>query len=631
MKGSLKPALRERKCSYDGYVKRKVAPPEPELPPLELGRAHAFLAAQNAFTSFLEVPCSLVTRTGSWIVVYNSGAPSAVEAQSSLGPRQARNDYNHRNVSQVLDKHEALETELNGFHDLWVPIVSGARCDNLLVSGPFSRRPWSADDIRRSWRTLTGENPVTRSARFLDYARSVLRTQVLGDEELAKFQDFLRVFAELLAGRGEEQKHAERFWHQARRDFSRLPSAQLRKGALLVDPVASWTWAEGLRPWDAEELGIEALPTHVLAVLPAHPSLAAEETVDLLARTERFQLECVQLARELPSTMAARLEDTGVLLLTHVSPRLSPTQRRLQLRARAEQVQRFVRRHFGSAAFIGIGETAERVPDLHRSAREAVFAVELCVHREQPLCFYADEVDKHGKGTQGEPAARLAGRLLELFGRAEPALLDVSRMDYVRAVLQESGGRASAMRVHFEHSLFALLTLVEKRAQLEPKSLAELEGKLSEGLDTSLTTVELITVFRQWWDTLLRLESEPYAEARHLRLERARRFITDNCREPLTLAQVARHAGFSRAYFSRIFKETFGKGFERYLTEERLALAERLLRTSALPVGRISSEAGFISPAHFSAAFRRSHGVPPLAYRRANRRKTPPAKQSNHS
>jgi AraC-like DNA-binding protein len=615
-------------------VKRPSArAPEPQSaapPPLELGRAHAFLAAQNAFTSFLEVPCSLVTRTGSWIVVYNSGAPSAVEAQSSLGPRQSRSDYNQRNVSHVLETQQALETELNGFHDLWVPIVAGGRCDNLLVSGPISRRPWTADDIRRSWRQLTGENPVTHSARFLDYARSVLRTQVLGDEELGKFQEFLRVFAELLAGRGEPQKHAERFWHQARRDFSRLPSAQLRKGALLVDPVASWTWAEGLRPWDAEELGIQALPTHVLAVLPAHPSLAAEDTVDLLARTERFQLECVRLARELPNTMAARLEDTGVLLLTHVSPRLSRTQRRLQLRERSEHVQSFVRRNFGSAAFIGIGEAAERVPELHRSAREAVFAVELCVHREQPLGFYADEVKNATKAAQGEPAARLAGRLLELFGRAEPALLDLSRMDYVRAVLQESGGRASAMRVHFEHSLFALLALVDKRAQLEPKSLADLEVRLTEELDTSLTTVELITVFRKWWDTLLRLESEPYAEARKLRLERARKYITDNCREPLTLAQVARHAGFSRPYFSRIFKQTFGKGFERYLTEERLALAERLLRTSALPVGRVSSEAGFASPAHFSAAFRRSRGVSPLSYRRANRRKAPATKQSNH-
>src|SRR3954466_10701391 len=96
--------------------------------PLELGRAHAFLAAQNAFTSFLDIPCSLVTRTGSWIVVYNSGAPSVVETDSALGGRQARNEYNAAHVKQVLTSQQPLETELHGFSDLWVPIVSGGRC-----------------------------------------------------------------------------------------------------------------------------------------------------------------------------------------------------------------------------------------------------------------------------------------------------------------------------------------------------------------------------------------------------------------------------------------------------------------------------------------------------------------------
>ncbi|HVY28422.1 MAG TPA: helix-turn-helix domain-containing protein [Polyangiaceae bacterium] len=585
--------------------------------PLELGRAHAFLAAQNAFTSFLEIPCSLVTRSGSWIVVYNTGSPSVVEAQSALGKREARGKYNARHVRQALGTQRLLETELHGFCDLWVPIVSQGRCDNLLVTGPFSRKPWSAAEIRDSWQALTGERPRASDPRFLDYARRVLGTRVLGPTELTQFEDFLRVFAELLAGRGEEQKHAERFWHQARRDFSRLPSAQLKKGALFVDPVSSWTWAEGMRPWDAEELGIDALPTHVLAVLPAHPSLAAEDTLDLLVRTERFQVEAVNLARQLPNTLAARLEDTGVLLVTHVSPRLSRTQRRLALRTRAEQVQALVRRQFGTGAFIGIGEPAARVPDLHRSAREAVFAVELAVHREQPLCFYADEIaTRPGAATANQPAARLASRLLAQFERAEPAVLEVSRMDYVRGVVEEASGRASVMRVHFEHALLSLLAQVEKQAQLDSKTASELEQRLSESLQSSLTTVELIPVFRQWFDTLLKISSEPYAEARNLRLERAQGYIRDNCQKRLTLAQVARHAGFSRNYFSRIFKEELGMGFEQYLTEQRLAHAERLLQTSVLPIGRVSSESGFKSAAHFSAAFRRRRGTSPLAYRR---------------
>ena len=246
-----------------------------------------------------------------------------------------------------------------------------------------------------------------------------------------------------------------------------------------------------------------------------------------------------------------------------------------------------------------------------------MFAVDCASIASSRSASIATKSPKARQGARGLSRQRAASRLLELFGRAEPARLDLSRMDYVRSVLREAAGRASVMRVHFEHALFALLGRVEKSAQLDEKSITELEARLSDSLATSLTTVELITVFRQWWDSLLKLMSEPYAEARRLRLERAQKFIADNCREPLSLGQVARHAGFSRNYFSRIFKRTFGKGFEQYLTEQRLLLAERLLRQSALPIGRISGETGFASAAHFSAAFRRSRGVSPLSYRRA--------------
>src|SRR5438105_472330 len=91
------------------------AAPRRPAAPLELGRAHAFLAAQNAFTSFLDIPCSLVTRTGSWIVVYNSGAPSVVETHNALGEREARNKYNTAHVKQVLTSQQPLETDLHGF------------------------------------------------------------------------------------------------------------------------------------------------------------------------------------------------------------------------------------------------------------------------------------------------------------------------------------------------------------------------------------------------------------------------------------------------------------------------------------------------------------------------------------
>ena len=247
-----------------------------------------------------------MTRTGSWIVVYNSGAPSVVEAQSALGGRKTRNAYNRRHVEHVLAGQEALATQLHGFRDLWVPIVSAGRCDNLLVSGPFSRRPWTADDIRQSWLELTGEKPRAQSARFLEYARTVLRPQVLARTSSPVSQSSCARSPSCWPSR--RRTEARQKLEPGPPDFSRLPSAPLRR-ARGGGPNYELDLGRGLREWDAEELGVDALPTSARRV--AGPPLAAEETLDLLVRAERFQLECVALARRLPNTMAAREEDTG--------------------------------------------------------------------------------------------------------------------------------------------------------------------------------------------------------------------------------------------------------------------------------------------------------------------------------
>ena len=107
-----------------------------------------------------------------------------VEAHDALGQRQARTRYNDEHVTRVLSSQQPVETELHGFSDLWVPIVIDGRCDNLLVSGPFLRQPWSAAEIRRSWQSLTGEKPGVANPRFLQYARTVLHTQVQGEAEV---------------------------------------------------------------------------------------------------------------------------------------------------------------------------------------------------------------------------------------------------------------------------------------------------------------------------------------------------------------------------------------------------------------------------------------------------------------
>jgi transcriptional regulator GlxA family with amidase domain len=82
------------------------------------------------------------------------------------------------------------------------------------------------------------------------------------------------------------------------------------------------------------------------------------------------------------------------------------------------------------------------------------------------------------------------------------------------------------------------------------------------------------------------------------------------------LDDLARRALMSRRNFTRRFRESTGTTVGRWVQNQRLALAQRLLETTDHPVERVATGAGFGSAVslrkHFTTAFK----VSPTAYRR---------------
>ena len=87
----------------------------------------------------------------------------------------------------------------------------------------------------------------------------------------------------------------------------------------------------------------------------------------------------------------------------------------------------------------------------------------------------------------------------------------------------------------------------------------------------------------------------------------------------ITIGQLARLADLSASQLQREFRRLFGITPGEYLLETRLLMARRRLEATTDPIGRIARDCGFYDQSHFTRAFKRRVGVPPLAYRKQGR------------
>jgi len=101
--------------------------------------------------------------------------------------------------------------------------------------------------------------------------------------------------------------------------------------------------------------------------------------------------------------------------------------------------------------------------------------------------------------------------------------------------------------------------------------------------------------------------------ARHLL--RAKDLADGRYAEPLTVDDMARAAGLSRAHFSREFRRAFGDSPHGYLLTRRLERAAALLRTTDRSVAEICLAVGLQSIGSFTTSFKRAFGASPTAYR----------------
>lgn len=97
-------------------------------------------------------------------------------------------------------------------------------------------------------------------------------------------------------------------------------------------------------------------------------------------------------------------------------------------------------------------------------------------------------------------------------------------------------------------------------------------------------------------------------------------FIDENLSRKILVEDLANLVRLSESHFARAFTKNFGVPPRTYLIGRRVELAKRLMRSTKDALCQIALECGFADQAHLSRVFRSLVGLPPHAWRVAQRR-----------
>ncbi|HEV8247088.1 MAG TPA: AraC family transcriptional regulator, partial [Polyangiaceae bacterium] len=510
-----------------------------------------------------------------------------IEHRSEL-PRWA---YNEECLARAQREQKPVLGKHSGFHDLFVPVPGHP--DLTLVTGPFAlSRPTSAE-IAERWRPIARSRESLSDPSFSRYLAATLAALTLDGPYYPMFEALLTSLAKLLAGEGDlEQLHqeqdrlkdallatrkAERIWEMARN---------------MLDDRTAERWLTAIARDPLEALGLERAPQHAVVCLLRPISPNADPIDDALQR-DAFQRAVTESALA-ESLVCGRVSDHGVVFLAALASQ--GVRARAQLTEVARRTSETARR-FGFALHAGIA-LALPGASLPARYRAALAAADTALVRGTALVLASD---------RSEASHRKLGRLRAALAESsvgQPKLLVTRFERYVEAVVAHAGYQFDATRAHLEVAFNQLTEPLLASGQLDVKGLEQIEKPLSSSERLNDTLV-LIEAYRSVIAELERTLLKPTTARRTRSIQRALGFMREHLSESLTLAQVAKVAGYAPDHFSRLLKQNEGLTFERLLLRVRLERARHLLTTTVMHVAQVAELTGFKSRPHFQQAFRR--------------------------
>jgi len=99
----------------------------------------------------------------------------------------------------------------------------------------------------------------------------------------------------------------------------------------------------------------------------------------------------------------------------------------------------------------------------------------------------------------------------------------------------------------------------------------------------------------------------------------AKKYVNEHYAESISLKDISKEIYIHDAYFSKLFNEEVGEGFNSYVNRIRIEHAKKMLLYTEHQLKDISDMVGFQSHSYFNRVFKNIVGASPLAFRKKHR------------
>jgi hypothetical protein len=207
------------------------------------------------------------------------------------GKVEERAEYSRQQIQRMEKEKKSFCSACGEISTLYVPILKKGKLIGVLQSGVFHHKEPTREILLRQWKNLTGSDSPDFNPAFFHYVRTMLECPLVEGPLYQALQEILELYAGFLSGekdpdficrRVEELKIKVLTKHLHHRSWLDI----LIKNNRFYPPA----WRAGkLRKWEMEEMGIDRVPTTVLAVRLNDPKAHLVDNLDFILQNYRFR------------------------------------------------------------------------------------------------------------------------------------------------------------------------------------------------------------------------------------------------------------------------------------------------------------------------------------------------------